>query len=146
MDTERIRQVAKELDDALETKNIERILPFFADDCEIQLLGIKVKGKEGARRWLRWQFGHVAEYELAPMVIMIEGNVFFEEFMVKARLPDGTELESKQAEVLVYNEDYKVTSLRLYFDRLDFADAVTRDPVSKFVVRRLVKTSLKGLV
>jgi ketosteroid isomerase-like protein len=145
MDTERIRQVAKELDDTLETKNIERILSFFADDCEIQLLGIKVKGKDGARRWLRWQFGHVADYELVPIVIMIEGNVFFEEFVVKARLPDGTALESRQAEVLVYNEEYRVSSLRLYFDRLDFADAVARDPFSRFVVRRLVKASLKGL-
>jgi ketosteroid isomerase-like protein len=146
METERIRQVAKELDNTLETKNIERILAFLADDCEIQLLGIKVKGKEGARRWLKWQFGHVAEYELIPVVIMIEGNVFFEEFLVKAKLPDGTSLESKQAEVLVYNQDYKVVSLRLYFDRLDFADAVARDPVTKFVVRTLIKTSLRGLV
>jgi ketosteroid isomerase-like protein len=146
METERIRQVAKELDNTLETKNIERILAFLADDCEIQLLGIKVKGKEGARRSLKWQFGHVAEYELIPVVIMIEGNVFFEEFLVKAKLPDGTSLESKQAEVLVYNQDYKVVSLRLYFDRLDFADAVARDPVTKFVVRTLIKTSLRGLV
>jgi ketosteroid isomerase-like protein len=146
METERIRQVAKELDNTLETKNIERILAFLADDCEIQLLGIKVKGKEGARRWLKWQFGHVAEYELIPVAIMIEGNVFFEEFLVKAKLPDGTSLESKQAEVLVYNQDYKVVSLRLYFDRLDFADAVARDPVTKFVVRTLIKTSLRGLV
>ena len=145
MDTERIRQVAKELDDTLETKNIERILSFFAHDCELLLLGIKVRGKEGARRWLRWQFGHVADYELVRIVIMIEGNVFFEEFVVKARLPDGTALESKQAEVLVYDEEYKVSSLRLYFDRLDFADAVARDPFSGFVVRRLVKASLKGL-
>jgi hypothetical protein len=77
---------------------------------------------------------------------MIEGNVFFEEFLVKARLPDGTELESKQAEVLVYNEDYKVKSLRLYFDRLDFADAVAKDPLSRMIIRKFIKMSLKGLV
>ncbi len=145
MDKERIREVAKELDDTLETKDIESIVSFFADDCEIELLGTSVKGREGARSWLRWQFGHVAQYELIPVTIMIEGNVFFEEFLVKAKLPDGKALESRQAEVLIFDEDYKVTSLRLYFDRLDFADAVAKDPFSKFVVRRLIETSLKGL-
>ena len=146
MDSERIRQVAKELDGTLETKDVESIVSFFADDCEIELLGTSVKGKEGARRWLRWQFGHVAEYQLVPVVIMIEENVFFEEFVVKAKLPNGTALESRQAEVLVFDEDYKVNSLRLYFDRLDFADAVAKDPVSRFAVRRLLRGSLKGLV
>ena len=146
MEAERIRAVAKALDDTLETKDNEKIVEFFADDCEVELLGVTLRGKNGVRKWLEWKYEHVAGYELVPVVIMIEGSVFFEEFIVKARLPDGTGLESKQAEVLVYDEDYKVKSLRLYFDRLDFADAVAKDPISRFIVRKLVKTSLKGLV
>ena len=141
---EKIRQVAKDLDDTLETKNIEQILYFFADDCEIELLGVTVTGKEGAGRWLKWQFEHVKEVKLVPVVIMIEGDTFFEEFIVKARLHGGTEVQSKQAEVLVY-EDYKVKSLRLYFDRLDFADSIAKGLISKAVVRRLIKMSTKGL-
>jgi ketosteroid isomerase-like protein len=145
MELEKIKEVAKELDDALETKNIDQILPFFSDDCEIELLGITVKGEEGVRRWLKWQYEHVAEVKLLPVIIMIEGNVFFEEFVVNAKLHDGTEAESKQAEVLIYDENYRVKSLRLYFDRLDFANSVVRDPISKFIVKRLIKMSLKGL-
>ena len=145
METEKIREVAKELDDSLETKNIDQILPFFADDCEIELLGITVKGKEGVERWLKWQYEHIAEVKLVPVIIMIEGNVFFEEFVVTAKLHDGTKVESKQAEVLIYHENYKVKSLRLYFDRLDFANSVVKDPINKFIVRRLIKMSLKDL-
>ena len=145
METERIRSVAKDLDDTLETKDNERIMEFFADDCEIELLGVTLKGKGGVRKWLDWKYEHVAGYELVPVVIMIEGNVFFEEFIVKARLPNGTELESKQAEVRIYDEDYKVKCLRLYFDRLYFADAVTKGPISRFIVRRLINMSIKGL-
>ena len=121
MEIEIIREAAKELDDALETKDIQQILPFFTDDCEIELLGVMVRGKEGVRRWLTWQF------------------------IVNAILHDGTKTKSKQAEVLIYDENYKVNSLRLYFDRLDFADSVVKDPISKFIVRRLIKMSLKGL-
>jgi len=146
MDVEGIREVAKDLDDTLETKDNGKILEFFADDCEVELLGVTLKGKDGVRKWLDWKYQHVSNYELVPVVIMIEGDVFFEEFLVKAKLPNGIKLESKQAEVLVYDEDYKVKSLRLYFDRLDFADAITKDPISKYIVRRLIKISLKGLV
>ena len=141
---DRIREVAKDLDDALETRNIEEILPFFADDCEIELLGTKLTGKESVRKWLDWQYKHVAEVRLVPVVIMVEGSVFFEEFIVNARLHNGTEAQSKQAEVLVY-EDYKVKSLRLYFDRLDFAGSIAKDFVSRAIVRRLIKMSLAGL-
>ena len=45
----------------------------------------------------------------------------------------------------VYDGDYKVKSLRLYFDRLDFADAVTKGPISRFIVRMLINMSIKGL-
>ena len=143
---EAIRQVAKELDDALETKEVERILPFFAEDCEIELLGAKVTGREGAKRWLMWQFGHVATVRLVPVVIMIECDTFFEEFIVQATLHDGTQVESRQAEVLVYDRDLKVKSLRLYFDRLDFADALAKDVISRAIVRKVIARSLKGLV
>lgn len=145
VEIEKIREVAKELDDTLETTNIDQILPFFADNCEIQLLGIAVKGKEGMERWLKWQYEHVAEVKLVPVIIMIEGSVFFEEFVVNAKLHDGTKVESKQAEVLIYDENYRIKSLRLYFDRLDFANSVVKDPISKFIVRRLIKMSLKDL-
>ena len=142
---ERIREVAKKLDDALETRNADQILPFFADDCEIELLGIELTGKDGVRRWLEWQFKHIAEVKLEPIIIIVDGNIFFEEFVVNARLHDGTKVESRQAEVLIY-EDYRVKSLRLYFDRLDFAGSIARGFVSKAIVRRLIKTSLAGLV
>ena len=141
----KIKDVAMDLDNALEKMNIDEILPFFADDCEILLLNIKLEGKEGARKWLNWLFKHIAEMKLEPIIIIVEGDVFFEEFIVKAKLHDGTLLESKQAEVLIY-ENYKIKSLRLYFDRLDFADAVAKDFISKGVVNMLIKRSLKGLV
>ena len=140
---EEIRRVAKDLDDALESKNVQQILSFFSEDCEIELLGMKLTGKNGARRWIDWQFKHIAEVKLIPVKIMVEADMFFEEFVVRAKLRDGTEVESKQAEVLVY-EDYKVKSLRLYFDRLGFADSVAKGFVSKAIVRALVRKSVAG--
>jgi ketosteroid isomerase-like protein len=139
-----IRKIAADLDNAIENKNIELALSCFSDDCEIELLGIKLTGKEGARKCINWMYEHLAEVRFVPITIMVDGNTFFEEFILKGKLHNGTEVQSKQAEVLIY-ENYKFRSLRLYFDRLEFADSVAKGPISKALVRTLIKRSLKGL-
>ncbi len=144
-DEDRIRQIAMELDNAIESKDIDQIVSFFTDDTEIELMGIKLLGKDGARRWLDWLFGTLAEVKFKPIIIMVEGNIFFEEFILVGTLPNGKIVESKQSEVLVY-ENYKIKNLRVYFDRLDFADIVAEDFISRKIVKTLISRSLKGLV
>jgi ketosteroid isomerase-like protein len=140
-----ILEVAKAFDDAIETRDIDRILPFFAEDCVIELLEVTLAGWEGARRWLAWMFSHLDAIHFEPVVIMVEGDTFFEEFIVMGTLKDGRQVTSKQAEVLIY-EDLKVKHLRIYFDRLDFADAVASGWLNRSVIRRLKRISTKGLV
>ncbi len=134
-----------ELDNAIESRDIDQIVSFFSDDCEIELMGIRLSGKDGARRWLEWLFDTLVEVRFKPVIIMVEGDVFFEEFILVGTLPNGKVVESKQSEVLVY-ENYKIKSLRVYFDRLDFADVVVEDFISRKIVRMLISRSLKGLV
>ncbi|NHK30206.1 MAG: nuclear transport factor 2 family protein [Asgard group archaeon] len=143
-DSDEIKKVAMDLDNALESMNIDEIIPFFADDCVIELLNVKLTGIEGVRNWLLWLFENVTEIKLIPVVIIVEDDIFFEEFVVQAKLHDGSEAMSKQAEVLIY-ENYKIKDIRLYFDRLDFANAITKGPISKGIVQRIIKKSLKGL-
>ena len=83
---------------------------------------------------------------MISITIIISGSTFFEEFIVKAKVGGGKEIQVKQAEVLVYNADYKVKSLRLYFDRLELAAAYTSNPIERIMIRQLSKSSLKGLL
>ncbi|MHA1220397.1 MAG: nuclear transport factor 2 family protein, partial [Candidatus Heimdallarchaeota archaeon] len=138
--TEGIKNKAMEFDNAFEKLNVEELIPFFSDDCEISLLNVILKGKEGAKKFLNWMIGHIVKIKFEPVTIMVDGDTFFEEFIVKAKLQDGTSLVSKQAEVLVY-ENYKIKSLRLYFDRLDFVNAVVGDFISKKIIQRVIKKS-----
>lgn len=140
-----IRKVAMDFDNAIEGKNVEVALSSFADDCEIELLGVKLTGREGARKWIGWLYKNLAEVKFVPVTVMVDGSTFFEEFILEGTLHNGVEVRSKQAEVLIY-EKLRIKSLRLYFDRLDFADLVAKGPISGAISRRLVRTSLKGLV
>jgi len=142
--TDELRRVAMTLDDAIENKNPDTVMSCFADDCEIELLRHSLYGKAGVKKWFNWLFKNIWQIKLQPVKIMAEGNTLFEEFILRARLHSGPEIKSKQAEVLVFEND-KIKSLRLYFDRLDFADTVAKDPVSKAVVSRVIKKSLEDL-
>jgi ketosteroid isomerase-like protein len=140
----RIRRLAKELDDAIERKDVESVVAAFAEDCRIELVGITLRGRAGVRRWLDWFYGKLTSVKLTAILIIIEGDTFFEEFLVEATLKNGAKITARQSEVLVYEGD-KVKSLRLYFDRLEFAEAVAHDPVSRSLVKKIVALSLAGL-
>ncbi len=138
-------KAAKDFDDAIETRNVDRILPFFDEECTIELFGLTLRGHEGARKWLEWMFQHLSAISFDPIVIMVEGNVFFEEFVVNGTLYDGRHVQSKQAEVLIYEKSL-VKELRLYFDRLDFAESVATGWITRKIIKRLITASTKGLV
>ena len=144
--SEQIKKAAMTLDNAIENRNMEEILSSFTDDCEIEVLKQRLIGKEGVKIWIDWLYKNLRQIKLQPVVIMVEGNIFFEEFIVRARLYSGIEVKSKQAEVLVYDNNGKVKSLRLYFDRLDFAESITKGPISKTLVNQIIKKSLEGLI
>lgn len=139
-----IRKAAKDFDTAVASKDIDRILASFTDDCEIEILGQTLDGKEGVEKWINWLHKTLKQIKFQPITTLVDGNVFFEEFIIRGRLPSGIGVKSKQAEVLVY-ENYKIKSLRLYFDRLDFAGAIVREPFSKVIANRIIKKSLAGL-
>ncbi|KPK22443.1 MAG: hypothetical protein AMJ70_05995 [Dehalococcoidia bacterium SG8_51_3] len=142
--TDDIRKVAMTLDNGIENKDLNTVMSCFADNCEIELLRQSLYGKAGVKKWFEWLFKNIRQIKFQPVVIMAEKNILFEEFIIRARLNSGPEIKSKQSEVLVF-ENEKIKCLRLYFDRLDFADTVTKDPVSKAVVSRVIKKSIEGL-
>ena len=141
---EAILKAALNLDDAIEDRDFESVASKFTEDCEIELLGISLTGKDGVRKWMRWQFNHISKIKFTPVIKMVSGSTFFEEYIAKAKLPDGEEIQSKQVVVLRF-EGTLIGNLRLYFDRLDFAGSIARDVVSKAIVRELIKKSVEGL-
>jgi ketosteroid isomerase-like protein len=146
LNPEKIRELAKALDDAIENRETEAVISHFSETCEIELLGTKLAREEGLRKAINWMFRYLKEITLIPITIMIEGNTFFEEFIVRTKTKEGKEIQIKQTEVLVYDDEYKVKSLRLYFDRLELAAAYTSNPLEKMIINWLKKSSLKGLL
>jgi hypothetical protein len=146
LDAIKIRRNAKALDDAIEKRDIEGLVSYFTEQCEIELLGIKLLGHAGLRKAIAWMYQHLGEIKLVPITIMIDRDVFFEEFTVRAKVRGEREIEVKQAEVLVFGDDYRVKSLRLYFDRLELARAFSSNPLDRVMMRQVSRASLRGLL
>ena len=144
LDPKKIRVLAKDLDDAIERKDIEALVAYFSTECEIRLPGRTLTGQRGLRKAIDWMYSYLKEIRLVPVTILIKDDTFFEEFIVKTRLGDR-EVELNQVEVLVYDEHYKVKSLRLYFDRLELAENIPYNFFDRLLVRRVSRESLKGL-
>ena len=49
---EEIRRVAKLLDDAVESGDMEAVLSCFADECVVELPGVTLEGKSGVKKVL----------------------------------------------------------------------------------------------
>jgi ketosteroid isomerase-like protein len=145
MISDQIQRVAQALDEAIEKRDIEATMAFFSDDCEIELIGLTLKGRGGLKRALNWLFDSLKEIRLIPLTILIDGAIFFEEFVLRSKTKRGKPIEVKQAEVLIYDLDYKVKSLRLYFDRLELGEVFASTIGVRALVRFLGRASVKSL-
>jgi len=141
---EKIKEIAMELDNALEKRDYDLIKSYFTKDCKIEFLDITLRGRNGVEKWLDLIFEHEKSFELKPILIMVENDSFFEEFTVITTLPNGSKIKSKWAEVLVY-KNYKIQSLRLYFDRLMFIKSIASNILVKKLLKYLDKKTLEGL-
>ncbi|MCL6472811.1 MAG: nuclear transport factor 2 family protein [Firmicutes bacterium] len=144
--TSKLHRITLELDRAIEKEDIETAVSFFADNCVIEVLGLTLTGKDGARRWFKWLYRFLEEFKIIPVMAMTEGNTIFEEYILDAKGDDGTVIKSKQAEVTVFDDNLEIKSLRIYFDRFDFASLVAKGIVAKGILREITRTSLKGLI
>ncbi len=141
---DRLTELAEGFGDAIERKDLTALLECFADDCEIELFNIKLRGREGVRKWYKWTFRHMRAMSFEKINSMSNGDTSFEEYILHGTLHNGKKMQSRQARVLVFEGD-EVKSFRLYMDRLQFADSVVNDFAGKMVVRRFINVSVKEL-
>jgi ketosteroid isomerase-like protein len=139
-----IRELSKNFDDALERKDLDSIIAAFDEDCEIELLGVNLKGRKGAEKWINWLLSHVDRIQLVPIVILIKENIFFVEFVGRATLSGSLRVESKQTEVIEF-EDGRIKKLRMYFNPPDFSDSVGGSIFRKWIVKLVLAATVEGL-
>lgn len=142
--TERMQQVADTFRDAVQDRNVEALVSCFAEDCEVELLNLKLHGRDGVRKWYHWMCGHMKSTSFEHVCSAVNGSIYIEEYIMHGVIHNGKKMHNKQTRVLEFNGD-KIKSFRLYLDRLQFADSVVNDFAGKIVVRKFIEISVKGM-
>jgi len=144
IDNTHIEQVAEKFGDAMESGDMAALLECFNEDCEIELLGLKLHGHKGVKKWYEWTGQHMKQMQFDKTSSAINGNLYFQEFTLNGIIHNGKKVTSKQSRVLEF-EDGKVKKFRLYLDRLQFAESVVNDFASKIIVGKFIDVSVKGM-
>lgn len=142
--TEQIKKIARELDKSLENKNLKKGISLFSKNCTIEMLGIELKGKKGARKWFNWLFESFSKIKVRNITIFVQGGKMFKEYVLIATLHNGDLVHSKQSEVITFRGS-KIKKIRLYFDRIDFKDLVADNFMKRIFLDRLVEKPLDKL-
>ena len=140
MTDDSLQNAARALDDALERGDRDAVVSCFRPDCHVELLGVRLAGHDGVRRWVDWLFGHIDALRLEPAFATTDGPNHVEEVVAVCTLADGLAMRSHQVRVLSFDGD-RVASMRLYFNPLDFAAAEGRvaefaEPMVSGLLRR----------
>jgi ketosteroid isomerase-like protein len=116
---EDIKDVVEEFDRALEKRDVQAALEFFADDAEWTLAPGTFSGKPDIRRYLEWDMrtSPKATYRLTGIGVLNAGNVAVRETMVE-QVWEGISYEYPALAVIEFNEGRKIQRIRSYYDKL----------------------------
>lgn len=138
--SDRIRELARELDEAIERRDMEALLGSFTEDCEVAFFGIKLSGRGALERGFQSIYDKLDDIRFEPVTIMTNGDTFFEEFRLNASSSRGESVSIDAAEVLIYRGD-KVSNMRLYLDRLQLAGVIADGVLERKLLEAIERKS-----
>jgi len=145
MSKEELINMMREFIDALNKKDLEKSLSFFAEDADWLNTEGKFKGKEELKKYLKWVFG------ISPDQKVIESGVKIiaeEDKAVYEHILEGS-FEGIKYQVLalcIYEfKGDKFQHLRTTYDRLSMAKQLAKGPVAKTAVNSIINRMEKGL-
>ena len=144
---ETIESSIRDLVDALETKDVERALSFFADDAVWHAPEGEFKGKDEIKRYITWMTSsgrvQVQKFEDTGIGILVKGTKAVYEYMWEATM-EGVSI--REAGVCLYEfRDDKCVYHRSLYDRLSGALQGATGFIDKRVVTAVVDRLERGL-
>jgi hypothetical protein len=145
MSKEELMSMMRKFKDALNKKNLEKSLSFFAEDANLVNPEGEFKGKEEIKKYFKWAF------EINPDQKIIESGVKIiaeEDKAVYEHIIEGS-VEGMKYKILalcIYeSKGEKFQHIRTAYDRLSMAKQLAKGPIAKTAVNTIIKRMEKGL-
>jgi uncharacterized protein (TIGR02246 family) len=145
MSKEELMSMMRKFKDALNKKNLEKSLSFFAEDADWVNPEGEFKGKEEIKKYFKWAF------EINPDQKIIESGVKIiaeEDKAVYEHIIEGS-VEGMKYKILalcIYeSKGEKFQHIRTAYDRLSMAKQLAKGPIAKTAVNTIINRMEKGL-
>jgi len=145
MSKEDLMSMMRKFKDALNKKNLEKSLSFFAEDADWVNPEGEFKGKEEIKKYFKWAF------EINPDQKIIESGVKIiaeEDKAVYEHIIEGS-VEGMKYQILalcIYeSKGEKFQHIRTAYDRLSMAKQLAKGPIAKTAVNTIINRMEKGL-
>jgi hypothetical protein len=145
MSKEELISMMRKFKDALNKKNLEKSLSFFAEDADLVNPEGEFKGKEEIKKYFKWAF------EINPDQKIIESGVKIiaeEDKAVYEHIIEGS-VEGMKYKILalcIYeSKGEKFQHIRTAYDRLSMAKQLAKGPIAKTAVNTIISRMEKGL-
>ncbi len=142
---EKIKSIVRNFIEAIEKKDVDRALSFFAKDAAWVTPEGTFKGKEELRRYLIWLAQSTPNLTITQIKIgiMAEENKTVYEHLLKSAI-EGMKWEVPVICVYEFSGE-KIQHLRSVYDRLSMAKQMAKGWLAKSVVSSIIKLVEKGL-
>ena len=111
MDAAPTLALMKEINAAFNSRDVDRIMTFFADDCTFlmargpEAVGRRVHGKDAVRRVLADRFKVIPDMRWDHVDVFVCGNRAVSVWMVTGRGKDGEQLNYRGADIYEFRGD-----------------------------------------
>jgi len=145
MSADQIKKRMREFKDAMESRDVERILSFFTEDAEWQAPEGTFKGKEQMRRYITWNKQMIPDLKMTEsgVKIVVEGEIGVYDHVLSGTV-DGSKWSTLALCVYQFAGD-KLKGIRSVYDRLAIAKQVSKGAMAKMAVNGILSSMEKGL-
>ena len=134
-----IKDLVEEFDRAMEKRDVQAALEFFADDAKWTVPPGTFSGKDSIRRVLEWEMRLPMTYRLTGIGVLAAGNVAVREAVVE-EVWEGIDFDCPLLTVMEFNDERKIQRMRSYCDYLGIEQQIAAKypGIKGWVFRKLI--------
>jgi ketosteroid isomerase-like protein len=136
-------KVLRSIHEALNKRDVDKAVSFFADDVVSVSPEGTFKGKAEIRRYFEWLLHQNSEFKLTETGLYVEGNVVTHEYVAEATTKDGK--GSLPCIAIAEIKNGKVQRIRNYYDRVTLAKQMAKGVIATRAVNSIISQMEKGL-
>lgn len=129
--------------EALNNRNVETAVSFFADDATMIVCEGTFKGRDEIKRRLTWFLQQWSDLKVTGKELILEGNSAASEYVIEGTTREG---KGRFPGAAIYAfESGKVQQVHDYYDRLSIAHQLAKGWVARRIVSSIIERMEKGL-